>query len=186
MATTGRVLEGGMMWAFRTDVQSTGVRLRRMAGPDEMKPGRQALLRVRLSSGTGFTRGRAWTTWANGRDRALGAQPSGVRRTADFQRALILAIRDACLPPSNFADKNELTMSMAVPGPTTRAPRHKAFASLCCRARRALRGSLHTTARTEGWRLAAMAMPTPVPQTRMASSASRLASARPTAWAKSG
>jgi len=77
-------------------------------------------------------------------------------------------------------------MSAAVPAPITREPRHKTFASLCWRANRALSASLHTTALTDGWRFAAIDIPTPVPQTKIASCTSPVAMARLTACAKSG
>ena len=47
-----------------------------------------------------------------------------------FSSAIILSTRAACLPPSNWVDRNTLTISSAVPGPITLPPMHRTFASL--------------------------------------------------------
>lgn len=62
----------------------------------------------------------------------------------------------------------------------------KDVASLCCRAMRALRGSLQTTARTSKCLFTAMDIPTPIPHMRIACSISLAWMERATARAKSG
>ena len=52
----------------------------------------------------------------------------------------------------------------ASPGPTTRAPTDTMLDALCSRDNLAVYGSEHTTARAPGTLLAAIEMPTPVPQ----------------------
>ena len=75
---------------------------------------------------------------------------------------------------------------MASGGAVTRAPRPRTFASLCSRMSRAVKRSVATPARTPRTRLAAMAMPTPVPQTTTPLSARPEATTSPTAKPKSG
>ena len=66
------------------------------------------------------------------------------------------------------------------------APRASTLASLWARDRRAVSGSAASTQRMPGWRLAAIDMPTPLPQTSTPKRAWPASTARQTAWAKSG
>ena len=71
----------------------------------------------------------------------------------------------------NSVVKKASTSSMAKPCPTTRSPKVRILASLWARVMRALKVSEQQQARMPFTLLAAMAMPTPVPQMRIPLSA---------------
>ena len=53
-------------------------------------------------------------------------------RSAPREQPSILAMRPACLPPSNSVEAKVSIMSSMTPFPTTRSPKQRIFASLCC------------------------------------------------------
>ena len=103
-----------------------------------------------------------------------------------FSSSVILSIRFWWRPPSNSVSRKRSTMSIASPGPTTRPPKQMAFALLCIRVYRALNVSEQQAARMPGILFAAMLMPMPVPQMRIAFEQRPSVTARQAASAKSG
>src|SRR5665213_1690198 len=85
---------------------------------------------------------------AAGGEEAVGRQTGGARgehvRTLDQDN---FATRRAWCPPSNAVEKNTLRQSFAVSSPMTRAQSARTLASLCWRARRAVKPSWQSAAR---------------------------------------
>ena len=74
----------------------------------------------------------------------------------------------------------------AIPSPTTRAPMHRTFASLCSRVASALKQSPQSAARMPGILFAVMETPIPVPQMMMPRSHSPETTAFATPFAYTG
>src|SRR5699024_9218009 len=93
----------------------------------------------------------------------------GMKRAQRVSIAIILSMRRAWRPPSNGVERKVSTIESASPSPTTRPPRHRAFASLWRRVNSALKVSEQQQARMPRTLFAQIDIPTPVPQHRIAS-----------------
>ncbi len=140
--------------------------------------------------GAGLARGGAGSSWRAGAGRG-GASRRTVLSVGGGRNpcssSVILASRRTCRSsPENSVASHSRAMSMAFSAFSTLAPRQRTFASSSSRLWRAVKRSWQSAARTPVSLLAAMAAPTPLPQTRIPSSTNWLRTALPIARAKSG